>query len=235
MERAIHFEPPLVLAMEHCKARRQCFFIDACRNEPNELRDLRSMGDAEILEPRISASDDRARDWPILYATTRDRLAHARPGKISRFTGALLTAFEGAGSEDPAGSWVVDSDSLGRGIKAVLDLENHRLDKPRHQSARVAGESGRFALHHHLRAEPRVPVAIRCRPDHAAGTGSLRVTCSGSEVSHLPPDALGWLLELEARPDAYDLCYEPDGATPLSAISLLVRPSHRERTFEVAS
>src|SRR5581483_6319336 len=146
LENAIDFDA-LRLGMEACTARRQCYFIDACRNEPQRLQGLKTMGDNQILDPDLSIIHARDRDYPVFYATARDHQAHAIPGGVSRFTEALLCALRGAGSDDPDGTWVVDTLSLSKGICGSLALGNRRRGVPQ-QRAKAGGNDAGFKLHH---------------------------------------------------------------------------------------
>jgi hypothetical protein len=69
----------LVLAMEGCKARNQCFFIDACRHEPKSIA-IASLGDAHVLTPNENISFGRDRNHPIYYAAARGHDAHGLSG-----------------------------------------------------------------------------------------------------------------------------------------------------------
>lgn len=233
MENAIDFGA-LVAGMEACAARKQCYLIDACRNEPRELLELDDMGDRQVLDAVPAVTRSRPRNYPIYYATARDQLAHAPANQVSRYTRALVAALEGAGSHDPDGtSWVVTTYRLGEGVDAFLRLGNRRRGVPP-QGSTTTGGLAAFDLHV-LEGLPVVPVAVSCKPPEASGVGRLVVTPpQAAPLTPMDPDAEGWHLELEALPGEYLFEVRLDSAGyRVGSRRLTVLPSHRDVFIEV--
>jgi len=230
LENAIDFEALSAVGMEGCKARRQCFLLDCCRHEPRALRDIRDMGDDKVLEQNVIVTYDEPRDWTVLYGTARDQSAHGLAGKISRFTAAFLSALEGAGSDDAAGAWVVDTYGLARGINGCLALGNRRRGVPP-QLAQLSGQDRNYVMHVPV-STPRVPIDISCVPTHASTQASLSVRGNGSALT-LQPEEERWQFELEVRPSPYLLELHFNGGRTQDGGSLTVRPAYREKTIRV--
>ena len=75
------------LGMERCKARQQCFFIDACRVVDSNVVNAAGYAGKPILEP--TTTRDRTldlREEHVLYSTFSGTVAQARVDKVSLFT-----------------------------------------------------------------------------------------------------------------------------------------------------
>ena len=115
--------------MEECRARHQCYFIDACQVGSDRI--VRNAGFAGIPVIEWSGEkanpDGRTRLGPIFYSTMPDQKAYARAGQESVFTGALLEALAGGGSGDESGDWNVQ-----------VGLIQHALTQLRNEVAYLA-------------------------------------------------------------------------------------------------
>lgn len=171
LEHSIDFHD-LHMGMEKCKAREQCYFIDACRNVSSTLLEARYRG-APIIHGSYLPSEYGKRHAPIYYSTVVGDAAYGRPGAPSVFTEALLLALRGAGSDDVEGDWRIYTDRLNIGINYIVERT-------------ASGEEGldqvspvdnltRFPLHF-LNDKPIVPVSIGCNPNKANKMADLSYT-----------------------------------------------------------
>jgi len=166
---AIDFQE-FYLGMDKCKARQQCYFIDACRAASPTLIESSGFKGDPIIYGSVRHSDLGSRRAPIYYSTVAGSRAYGRTGAPSLFTEALLKALDGAGSDDVDGDWRVDTDTLNRGIDYILTRmigEDLQID----QVSPVC-ELTRFTFHH-LDGRPIVPVTIGCEPHTANEKANL--------------------------------------------------------------
>ena len=89
MSMSVYFEG-LFLGMEKCRARKQSFFVDSCRNVREQITELAGEVGDPIIRGEAQSSGLVARDAPIYYATAQDESAWGIAGKPSRFTDAVL-------------------------------------------------------------------------------------------------------------------------------------------------
>lgn len=193
MANSVHLEG-LHLGMERCRARKQCFIVDCCRNVRDRIiRISGDLGDA-VIQGDVDASGHGDRAAPIFYATGQNQMAYAIPKGPSRFTHAVLRALGGLGADKPSGQWIVDSMSLARAIGLILEWENRRPGVPR-QNFKVGGQGSLFNVHYPQEA-PHVPVVIGCDPNSANDVAELVVE-NGTPIQRPRPMASDWELALQ--------------------------------------
>jgi hypothetical protein len=226
MSEAIYLKG-LELGMARCRARRQCFFIDACRELPQAQ--AQTLGDfgVTLIQPHLGALQ-ADRDYSIYYATASSAQAYGRTGQVSRFTSALLRALEGAGADDREGPWVVLTSMLHSGIAELFKAENQRPGVP-FQLPRLGGSTMGFVLHE-LARPPQVPVFIGCDPAAHNANAQLRVQRAQQLLHTQGPASGGWELLLE--PDRYDVSVQLPHRAPIPE-RLDVRPPIRSRRVRI--
>jgi hypothetical protein len=142
------------IGMESCKARTQCYFIDACREA------YKPPGANQQISATVLASppeNGRDRDAPIYMAAGSGSLALAPAGQPCFFTTALvdcLTKF-GAGVTYGRNPYWVTTSSLRDALSRRLLWErgtNHRLNQNSSGGA-TTGTSGRL----HATGRPTLP------------------------------------------------------------------------------
>ncbi|HEX6208468.1 MAG TPA: caspase family protein [Actinomycetota bacterium] len=186
--------------MATCRARRQLYVVDACRQVMRSTLALQRI-DATALAIG-SFQREYERDAPILYASAEDDRAYARAGHPTRLTEALLRGLRGLGSEIVGGGWVVTSRRL---LEATSDLvvRENLPDAPM-QRPRLGGESAGLAVPlHRLPGPPKVPVTIECLPGEAMEVAELSLVPVRPGPSYgRGPSPERWTLEVE--PGDYD-------------------------------
>jgi hypothetical protein len=218
------------LGMDLCAARRQCFFVDACRvGTPFALNTLQYFGNPIVPpEARVSPA---VRSAPIYYSAVPGSTAYGRTGEPSLFTDALLQAFRGAGADDATGTWIVGTDVLHRGIHTYLQRAVARAAGPV-QLSTVDGIASPFALHH-LSSDPIVPVEVTCRPDSHNPTGTLRVTGGPNPLTPPAPAKGSWDLDLPIGAYRFQIDLPAPASSP-APIDRDVRPPYRRVEFPVS-
>jgi Caspase domain len=109
-------------------ARRQLYFVDACRERPDAFAGYETMQATDVFDREEPGVDDRA--TPQYYAAVPGERARAQPGKTTIFGDALLECLRGAaGTRDGIEvGWHVSVGSLARALK-IVEKEKQRLDR----------------------------------------------------------------------------------------------------------
>jgi hypothetical protein len=192
----------LHLAMDGVKARKQCFFVDACRNTPRPIADRAGRGTLgkSILDPAIRQGRYGARDAPLFFACLPSQRAYGLANGVSLFTRALLETLEGAGAVNRNEIWSVRTDTMLSALNETLRWQGPQYGLPS-QPVCLDHASG-FNLHW-LPEPPAVHVSVKCDPDEANAAAILSVIGpNGRHIRELP-DLQPW--SLRCRPGAYDV------------------------------
>ena len=117
-------------AMGECRAKTQCYFIDACRSTPIELLRQRGRVAAQPLRSPTTLSFP-PRDAPVYLATPFGQKAGPANG-VSFFTAALLACLGRLGAARRVGTdWVVTTASLRTALPVLMGRthngQNQRL------------------------------------------------------------------------------------------------------------
>jgi hypothetical protein len=210
LTRAIDFDG-FVLGMDQCAARRQCFFIDACRvGTPFALNTLDYFGDP-VMIPGARVIN-RTRSAPVFYSAVPGTAAYGRAGQPSFFTAALLNAFKGAGADDATGSWRVETEVLHRGIRVHLQRAVAGTGAG-NQLTLTDGMADSFTLHQ-LMGDPIVPVEVTCVPGSHNATAQLSVS-GGAGPLQVPAVPSGsWQLDLALGTYSFEVVLPPPAPAP---------------------
>lgn len=173
----------LQLAMDGCKARRQAFFIDACRNTPEWL--VKRVVDGgigqSILDAQIRQGQYGDRDAPRYFATSSSQLAYGRPNGLSLFTEALIETLESAGAEKEKNRWIVKTDTLQPGLNRMLAILSERDRLPFRKASLDRSSGYEF---HVLPGPPDVHVSVTCEPPEANDVADLALR--GGDAQWVP-------------------------------------------------
>ncbi len=187
----------LHLGMDKCEARKQLYFVDACRVATSAVLDAYNYaGEPIIYGSRRPGNSRRA---PVFYATLSGSSAYGRANRPSQYTEALLKALAGAADNaDDEDIWRVDTHNLNRGIDFLLKRAAER-------GAGLAQVNSVDNLSvfdfHELKDAPQVPVVVGCRPENVNKDAEL--TChdgtAGTQVGL--GDEFGW--DIDLTPGSY--------------------------------
>jgi len=217
------------IAMERCKARHQCFFIDACRSGDRNIIDAAGYAGRPIFTPSTRRNREiPIRQKPVFYSTFSGERAQSRTGKVSLFTDAVLNAFKGGGADDTDGDWWVDTSQLQKTVQFMME----RAQDQGYPSAQAnpVDDMSVFPLHR-LNGEPSVPVVVGCRPNELNQQANLRCESETQEVVR-PPQDTDWDINLTAgrytfSADIADVTTSPEPK------QRMVRPPYRKIWLEV--
>ena len=187
--------------MAKCRARTQCFFVDACRSVPDAVLELVRLRPRALMEPDWYRP---RRDAPILYATGYGQAAYGLPGHSSNFTMALLRALNGLGAWLPKlGGWPVTTDSIGPAVRQLLEWDPY--SPASHPQISKSGGDALGGPIHIIPTAPQVPFRLGCRPVEALSIAELTLVEVGSGQVQMRRDApvcRTW--EGEIRADKYN-------------------------------
>ncbi len=187
----------LHIGLDRVAARRQCFFVDACRVATTNVLDTFNFYGQPVVDP-TSQHNPRPRQAPVFYSTLSGQLAYGRKGKPSYFTEALLRGLQGPGSDDNLendSSWWVRADALLRALPALLQ----RVAKPGEILQQTPGSDITDLPLHRLKARPSaIPVDVSCAPEARTGKAVLSWSGEGKNQERKKPSPDPWRVDLDA-------------------------------------
>lgn len=189
----IHFSE-FASGMELCKARKQVYFLDCCRDQPVASTTTLAPLGKSIIDFDLSLKQTNIpRDWPAICASAVGQAAFGQGVNVSQFTKALIKALQECGWEDrnnPWQDWCVESDSLARFITELLVYEELVRGAPR-QDAQNIGSSSGFVFHFPPPGTiPRVPLLI--------GSAHPSVSVDGMPLAPRAAGSAYWEVQLPA-------------------------------------
>lgn len=177
-------------ALDHCQARTQCYFIDACRVAGENIIDGSNIGRGTVVrnDPGASAGLNPTAA-PIFYSTISGEAAYGQTGKMSVFSEAVVAGFNGAAADDTAGTWRVDTSQM-------LKLIRHYLARAeeRGESLEQINESEHMVAFD-LNIPPdnfHVPVVIGCKNKIENPSAILSWQNSNNMSTRTPPESEHW-------------------------------------------
>ena len=188
--------------MARCKAGRQLYLVDACRQVMHSTLPLQRI-DATALSIGEFRREGR-REAPILYASAEDDRAYALRGRPTRLAEALVRSLSGAGSERIGGRWAVTFRQLVQTAAEIIDREN--VPEAPMQRPRVEGEASELPTVLHVPTKtPSVGLTIGCLPEDALAQADLSLVSVRDAAKRYArrPAAAPW--ELEVEPGDYDV------------------------------
>lgn len=106
-------------SMRACKALTQCFFLDTCSDQPDELGDWACdlsapdlIADAPQAARRTQERLDTRVHNPVFTPTPRGFPSNVDPGNVTPFADALVRTLDGLGADTAGASWVVRTTEL---------------------------------------------------------------------------------------------------------------------------
>lgn len=188
--------------MAQCRAKTQCFFLDACRDGPLELQQqaARSSVGAALVGPLTGPRFER--DAPIYHAAAPEQPASGPSNQTSYFAGALLQCLDGMGARPPVDRVYapVDHNSLGSALRQLID----RIDRGASHPKLRCSSDGDVLLPEpvvlHLAKMPvKVLMIVSCQPSAAHRVARLSVKdSSGTCISRETYEEAPWKLIVTA-------------------------------------
>lgn len=150
-------------------ARKQLYFLDACRARPKELFDLSGFRATEHWDPERFPSENRT--VAVYYATLPGKLASGIEKEQSVFNRALIRCLSGDAAEFDQWErrWRISTSSLFGGIARALDDLNDELGSDQHGDSNITG----YHTIRWLLEPPTVQISIELAPEEAASLAAL--------------------------------------------------------------
>lgn len=152
--------------------RTQFYFIDACRNLPQQFGQFESLSPTPAFDVRLAdRRDDRLA--PKFYATAVGDLAYAETDGQTIFSQALLRCLQGGAAErDERGRWRVTASSLTRTLGATVNalLQEHAVEQPV-----VVDGLGRDAVLCYLPTPPLAQLQLLLKPPSAHAHARVQI------------------------------------------------------------
>ncbi|PYQ10753.1 MAG: hypothetical protein DMF80_23420 [Acidobacteria bacterium] len=223
----------LVIGLDWMVARRQCFFVDACRVATASILEASRFFGQPVIQPK-SDHNPKPRQAPVFQSTLAGQLAYGRKGKPSYFTEALLRGFAGPASDNNQDglTWWVQADAL---LRALPPLLQRVVDEPGQILPQAPGSDiSNLALHRLQQRPVGIPVDVSCVPDSRTAQAVLSYTgMSPTEKrQRKPPSGQPWQLNLaEGR-----YTFEAQVAAPAAKGKIAdeaIRPPYRNIRIQV--
>lgn len=162
-------------------AREQIYFIDACRESPDLLSQLRTFPGVSAFSAPLAGADER--DAPVFFSTTPGEQAFGQRGKASIFTASLLEALKVACdgvTEGPEGEqqWPVRARFLHRVLKHVL---SRRIGGPPQRVGNLQGLVGDPVLHF-LHEAPQIDTELAVMPEELTNDAEIEIQSVEDDV-----------------------------------------------------
>lgn len=186
LENAIHFNG-FKLAMGTCRAKRQIYFVDACRSvDATMLTDPNQKGSALLPSDVLKVFDGAA---PAFFAAKQGEQAYGHPNGLSRFGMALLDSLRKFGvSRHKGKKWKVSPQTLQVAMAAIL--QDPASDRPECTTEGIVGTGSNFTLHE-LQGKPQVMLDVFLSVAEASDAAAI--TCSyNGKVSARPNGDHPW-------------------------------------------
>jgi hypothetical protein len=197
--------------LDRCRAKSQCFFLDACRDHPEELQKLAArnpVGQA-LIGPQSGSLLDR--DAPIYHAAVPGRSAAGPPGQKSYFTRALLDCLGGMGARQPSDTEApVDLVSLSSAMRELVDRLAEESELPLRCNVTSDLQLPVPADLHVAPMPVNVLTIISCEPRNAHSVAQLKLKDSaGKEESRPTPGEKPWRLTVPAGTCVVQATFNP--------------------------
>lgn len=219
--------------MEDCRARHQCYFIDACRLSSTLIRRNNDYAGDPVLQAGVQPNPGgRVRLGPKFMSTLPGEASHARPGQPSLFTGALLEALNGAGAGDEdGGDWVVKTNRL---HAAMEYLVKEIIDENGWDVGQQTITDGMQDLPLNTLDCPLVPVSLAVDPHQAHIEATLQCLDSNGVQRQRLAQPKPWNFRVPVGTYSFQANFVSPQYAPVALDNQLVRPPYLRRVLKVA-
>lgn len=167
------FDPNLLVSAALAyKASKQLFLVDACRGNPDEVKDRYKRITPVSLVDHLEHSNTGLTKQSHIRATELTKSAFGVENGPSVFMTALLDSMRGAGAlQQPHGQWVVNTSTLRQGIDSLVKRDHGEI-----QSVAFDGLSSDFLVHE-IGGTPAIPVDVTVTPESSLSALRLSTDC----------------------------------------------------------
>lgn len=185
---------------DQCQARTLCFFLDACRESPKQLKDVAAqfpVGNALIGYQHANRYPN---DAPIFQGAVKGQQAAAPSGQSSYFTRALIDCLDGLGVRQVGSAdCPVDQSSLATALQELINRTAEEVQQPLLCAVDSHANSGSVADLHLATGPVRVLTTLECKPSTAHGVVKMTIKdVNGLPTARPAPGAQPWKLTIPA-------------------------------------
>lgn len=176
--------------MAQCAASRQCFFVDACRQVSDIVRNTNESGKS-VIQDDINRPFQSDWNYAILYSTVEGESAYGRLDKPSYYTEELIRGLNGtaANNRNANGQWRVGTSDLNLAIHHGLSRRGNK--KIKNPAVRLV----EFEFHM-PKQDPVIPVTVFCDPKSDNASAALSCVQRGNVIDSRDPAEEDWATEL---------------------------------------
>jgi len=174
--------PHTILGQDDCRdiAREQVYFVDACRENPDQLKGLRTFQGVSAFSSPLADEDNR--NAPVFFGTIPGDKSYGKAGSVSIFTGALLEGLQQACDgvlPDDAGTptWPVRVQFLHKVVKRLLT----RSGAPSQRIGNLQGLVGDPTLHF-LPQAPEIDAEVDIAPADIVNGATIEIDALSQQV-----------------------------------------------------
>ncbi len=180
-------------AFHKCKAKTQCFFVDACREVTGTMLNF-DLPDIPLDIPNFHTSDCQ-HDLTI-KSSAHNETALGPANKPSYFTQALLKAFRGYAANKHEGNWLVKTADVAGRIHDILGMVKPGQEQ-RQRFINNLGTPIEIIKHD---TPPIIHLSITCNPEEAVAKAAFSCKNLNNDTTEtreiLNPEP--WMLNLQA-------------------------------------
>ena len=220
------------LGMDTCDARKQIYFIDACRSPATAMFDAyRCAGEKVLYGSNRATRGMEPREAPIFYSSLSGKIAYGLDNQISLYTQALLKALSCSAQKiDADQKWKIYTDSLHSGILMILKRFSEKDVRLKQTNCTDYLSSFSF---HELTTDPLVPVVVGCNPEEANTEATF--SCSNTIITKTMemPHPHGW--DVDLTPGLYQFSAKVATKPPMNGdCSEYIYPTFKRIWVEVS-
>ncbi|MET7400421.1 caspase family protein [Dactylosporangium sp. NPDC005572] len=160
--------------MQHCRARTQLYFVDACRQMPSGFFQLVATALPLMDRPERVTLPLAPLDAPVYFSTAKRFDVENDVGAVTPFTAAVLRTLDGLGAHrNGANQWTIATDRFGPHLRDVMAWDYPEAD--RWAFLTVEGEQSGASVLRTLDGPPRVPFRLTCSPAGALAAAAAKL------------------------------------------------------------
>ena len=219
-------------SMEQYKAKRQCYFVDACRASSDALA---MNAGARILQNNPRRVEG-TRLGPVYYATLKTEKSHGVPGQPSWFTSALIESLTHFGADKREGDWRVTNRGLNLAIDHLMKSLYH-TGIERAQTPDNTGVIDTFPVSY-LKRDPHAILYLSGNP--SIRFNASKVKCTDPAGMHIERDPVlpanedpgdWWIVRVTAGPSKVEVFDPTNAVAPIADEQVEVTPPYQRLTL----
>ncbi|MFI9261354.1 hypothetical protein ACIGT4_27150 [Streptomyces sioyaensis] len=173
-------------AMLGCRARTQCFFLDTCSVDPDQLAGQTISAKAMVPNPLKESDPYMSIDNPIFSSSRPSLHVEAQEREVTPFAAAIVRTLNGLGAAQYGDNWEITTGNLPTRLGEVMAW--YGPPEAANEFYPVPGDAWRWTMMRRLPKAPLVPFKLGCLPRSALGSAEWELRCleSNKEFRRAP-------------------------------------------------